>query len=125
MIGPRFLPMASAAALAGLTLAMWAALSFAAPPGRTVPVPTSAHLKVSGTSAVMMMANGETGTFQCTCNKGQGACKLVRLPSSMICDNPGGAGACTGECVFFTSTTGATGAAATAARARGSMSRAP
>lgn len=107
------LSMALPAALLVVVLQLCAGPSAAAPVGRTLATPTGAQVKVHGASATMMMSNGETGTFNCTCNKGRGSCSLTRMPSGLICGG-GSNDTCTGECVFFT-TTGITGAARGAA----------
>jgi hypothetical protein len=118
--------MSTAAALVALALTTWAQLAGAAPLSHSVNIPPGAQVKLTGATAMLTGGNGETGTFSCYCKNGKGACALSRGTSSIVCDTASGSGACTGECVISTTTTGVKGAAA-AARATGgsNMSKAP
>src|SRR5687768_14639891 len=50
----------------------------------------------------------ETGTWDCSCDGGQGTCTVNRLPDRITCVK--GSGNCTGTCKFKSSTTGLGGA---------------
>jgi hypothetical protein len=109
-----------AAAIAMLLLV--GLLAHAAPSSNSLSVPPGARVSLKG-GTVSLMQNGETGTFNCTCEKGKGSCTLVRMPAGLICGG-GSADTCTGECTFFTTTTGASNAARAGTSAR-PVSKAP
>jgi hypothetical protein len=108
-----------------LAIAISAALLLAAgsaSAGHSLALPSGAQVTVHGTTA-LMRANGETGTFSCSCSKGSGACTLTRGPTSIICDTSA-TGGCTGECVIVTGTKGVVGSAARSAVSTGAAAAA-
>ncbi len=81
-----------------------AALPTRASAAQSINVPRGARVQIQGTT-VRMSVGGITGTYSCSCQNGNGTCKVRQGPHTIICEF-GKENACTGDCVINTTTGG-------------------
>ena len=94
--------------LTAVSVALLATTVHAAPAAGSMTVPAGAEVTVKEHTALINL-NGETGTFQCLCEGGGGACQLTRASTVLICSSSGGPGSCKPDnCLITTTTTTAT-----------------
>ena len=81
----------------------------------SVKIPAGAKAEIHGNTAIIRGGgggNGVSGTYNCTCVGGAGACALQQYPNAVMCGPLGDTG-CKGSCALITTTTGAAAAAPT------------